>query len=56
MNAEDFMIGIPAAQTALSVDYLSFQIDQDRESLAKCLDYTYKLRNRLVTWRFVGQK
>jgi hypothetical protein len=43
MNAEDFMIGAPAAPTALGVDYLIFQIDPDRH------DYTYKLRNRRVS-------
>lgn len=40
MNAEDFMIGAPAAPTALGVDYLIFQTDPDR------CDYTCKLGNR----------
>jgi hypothetical protein len=29
MNAEDFMIGTPAASTSLGVNYLIFQIDSD---------------------------
>ena len=41
MNAEDFMIGTPAAPSALGVDYLIFQIDPDPGLLAKSRDYTY---------------